>query len=88
LIFSPDSLYLLCFSPNIALIHALNPDTNSNEQQIVLYVDMDSFFASVKVREKPELKVLPVVVDTNPNRGKGRGVVMRHESNRVTRIVA
>ena len=53
----------------------LNPHSNSSEKQIVLHVDMDSFFASVEVREKPELKGLPVVVGADPKRGKGRGVV-------------
>jgi DNA polymerase IV (archaeal DinB-like DNA polymerase) len=52
-----------------------NPHTNSNVRQIVLHVDMDSFFASVEVREKPELRGLPVVVGADPKRGKGRGVV-------------
>ena len=54
---------------------SLNPHTNSNERQIVLHVDMDAFFASVELREKPELKGLPVVVGADPKRGKGRGVV-------------
>jgi DNA polymerase IV (DinB-like DNA polymerase) len=50
--------------------------TNSTEKQIVFHVeDMDSFFASVEVREHPELKGLPVVVGSDPNGGKGRGVV-------------
>jgi DNA polymerase IV (archaeal DinB-like DNA polymerase) len=53
----------------------LNPHTNSNERQIFLHVDMDRFFASVEVREKPELAGLPVVVGADPKRGKGRGVV-------------
>jgi DNA polymerase IV (archaeal DinB-like DNA polymerase) len=51
---------------------SLNPHLNSNERQIVLHVDMDSFFASVEVREKSELAVLPVVVGVDPKRGKGR----------------
>jgi len=36
---------------------------------------MDSFFASVEVRERPELKRLPVVVRSDPKGGAGRGVV-------------
>jgi DNA polymerase IV (DinB-like DNA polymerase) len=54
---------------------ALDSHTNSTEKKIVLHVDMDSFFASVEVREKPELKDLPVVVGSDPKGGKGRGVV-------------
>jgi DNA polymerase IV (archaeal DinB-like DNA polymerase) len=36
---------------------------------------MDSFFTSVEVREKPELRGLPFVVGADPEGGKGRGVV-------------
>ena len=54
---------------------ALNPNTNNNERHITFPVDMDSFFASVEVRERPELKGLPVVVGSDPKKGSGRGVV-------------
>jgi DNA polymerase IV (archaeal DinB-like DNA polymerase) len=54
---------------------ALNPHANSNEQQIVLHVDMDALFASVELRERPELKGLPVVVGSDPKGGSDRGVV-------------
>lgn len=45
---------------------ALNPPLNSNGKQIVLHVDMDAFFASVELRERPELKGRPVVVGADP----------------------
>ncbi len=54
---------------------ASNPKKNSSERRIVFHVDMDSFFASVEVRERPELKNLPVIVGSDPKGGSGRGVV-------------
>ena len=45
---------------------AFSSYSNITEKQTIFHVDIDSFFASLEVRKKPELKCLPVVVGTDP----------------------
>ena len=61
-----------------------NPDTGLNmnslipsvySSRIILHIDMDSFYASVEMHERPELREKAVVIGADPKNGKGRGVV-------------
>lgn len=42
---------------------------------IVMHVDMDSFFASLEIARNPGLVRVPVIVGADPKGGQGRGVV-------------
>lgn len=43
--------------------------------RIIAHIDMDAFFAAVEERDKPWLSGLPIAIGSDPQEGKGRGVV-------------
>ena len=54
-------------------MNAIIPSEYSS--RIILHIDMDSFYASVEMHERPELRGKAVVIGADPKKGKGRGVV-------------
>lgn len=45
------------------------------DQRIIAHLDMDAFFAAIEERDNPRFKGRPIVVGSDPEGGKGRGVV-------------
>jgi DNA polymerase IV (DinB-like DNA polymerase) len=54
-------------------MNAVIPSAYSS--RIILHIDMDSFYSSVEMHERPELRGKAVVIGADPKKGKGRGVV-------------
>ena len=48
----------------------------SQASRVIFHVDLDAFYVSVEARENPTLRGQPVVVGADPEKGKGRGVVV------------
>ena len=42
---------------------------------VIAHIDLDAFYASVHVKFNPFLKGYPVIIGSDPKKGKGRGVV-------------
>jgi len=45
------------------------------KKRYIAHVDMDAFFASIEQRDNAQYRLKPVVVGSDPKKGKGRGVV-------------
>lgn len=43
--------------------------------KVIMHIDMDAFFASIEELDNPEYRNKPLIVGSDPKKGKGRGVV-------------
>lgn len=50
-------------------------DIMTQRKKYIVHVDMDAFFASVEQRDNPGFRNKPLIVGSDPKKGKGRGVV-------------
>ncbi|MDA3900878.1 MAG: DNA polymerase IV [Spirochaetes bacterium] len=44
-------------------------------KRVIIHIDMDAFFAAVEQNDHPEYRQKPIVIGSDPEKGKGRGVV-------------
>lgn len=52
------------------------PAPSAPPERWVIYVDLDAFYVSCELRERPELRGTPVIVGPPPAEGPSRGVVL------------
>ncbi|HYK93713.1 MAG TPA: DNA polymerase IV [Thermoplasmata archaeon] len=62
-------------SPQSPSLQAGIPNAG-REMRWVFYVDMDAFYVSCELRDRPDLKGRPVIVGPDPSQGPTRGVVL------------
>ncbi len=46
-----------------------------DDSRKIIHVDMDAFYASIEMRDHPELRIKPLVVARDPRKTGGHGVV-------------
>lgn len=66
----------ICAETDPCAVPQVGCDLVMNEPpRIILHIDMDSFYASVEMKERPGLCGKPVIIGADPKNSKGRGVV-------------